>query len=245
MLPFVRLGPFLLQLSGLALLAGVWAGSSLAEKEARRVDLDPASVYNLIFYGLISGVLGARLAYALRYATAYLANPLGLLALTPATLSPGAGLLIGLGVAALLARRWRLALRPTLDALAPGLAAFMVALALAHLLSGDAFGAPARLPWSIYLWDEYRHPTQFYEMAAALAVLVVVLRRPFGRPGGGHNFVLAVALSSAARVFLEAFRGDSVLWAGGFRAAQVVGLLVLAACVVWLRRRQRDPIPFS
>ncbi|OGO46750.1 MAG: hypothetical protein A2W37_11025 [Chloroflexi bacterium RBG_16_63_12] len=240
MFPFIRLGPFLLQLPGLALLVGIWIGSSLAEKEAARLKLNVAAVYNLIFFGLVAGIVGARLAYAARYLSAYLANPLGLLALTPATLSPNAGLVTGLAVAALFGWRKKLPLRPTLDALAPGLAAFMVALGVAHLMSGDAFGAPAQLPWSIYLWDDYRHPSQIYETIAALVVFAVAWKRPLGQPGDGINFLLVVALSAAARVWLEAFRGDSVIWPGGFRAAQVVGVVVLAAAL-WLMKAWAQP----
>ena len=240
MLPFLRIGPFTLQAPGLALLVGVWIGSSLAEKEAARLRLNAADIYNLIFYCLVAGVVGARLAYAARYLSAYLANPISLLALTPATLWPAAGMVIGLAVAALFGWRRRLPLRPTLDALAPGLAALMVALGVAHFLSGDAFGAPATLPWAIHLWDDDRHPSQVYETLAALAVLALAWKRPLGI-GRGLNFVLVVALSAAARVFLEAFRGDSVVWAGGFRAAQVVGLVLLAACLWLLRRWQAPP----
>jgi phosphatidylglycerol---prolipoprotein diacylglyceryl transferase len=141
--PLIRVGPFLLQLPGLALLLGVWIGSSVAEKEAARLKLNVAAVYNLIFFGLVAGVVGARLAYAARYLSAYLANPLGLLALTPTTLSPNSGVAIGFIVATLYGRQHGLRLHPTLDALAPGLAAFMVTLGVAHIMSGDAFGAPA------------------------------------------------------------------------------------------------------
>ena len=241
MFPFIRLGPFLLQLPGLALLAGVWVGSSLAEKEATRLKVNSADVYNLIFYGLVAGIVGARLTYAARYLSAYLANPFGLFALTPATLYPNAGLVIGIAVAVLFGWRRKLPLRPTLDALAPGLAVFMVALGLVHLSSGDAFGASARLPWSIYLWDDYRHPSQIYEALAALIIFAIAWRQPFGRSGIGLNFLLVVALTATARVFLEAFRGDSVIWLGGFRAAQVVGLLVLGGCL-WLMRRWTQPL---
>ncbi len=163
------------------------------------------------------------------------------------TLASFDGLLIGVVGAALYGRRKKLPLRPTLDALAPGLAAFMVALGLAHFLSGDAFGAPVRLPWSIYLWSEYRHPSQVYEILAALAVFLVAYKAPFGLSGKGVRFLLVVALSSAARVVLEAFRGDSLIWPGGFRAAQVVGLIVLAATLyamhIWARATEPDITP--
>ena len=231
MFPYLRLGPFLLQLPALALLAGVWIGSFLAEKEAARLKLPPAPVNNMIFLGLAAGVIGARLAYAARYLSVYLANPLSLFAINGNTLAAFDGLVIGLAAAALYGWRNKLSLRPTLDALAPGLAAFMLFLGVAHFLSGDAFGEPANLPWSVYLWNEYRHPSQVYEILAALGIFFVTYRRPFNQTGRGVNFLLVVALSSAARIFLEAFRGDSLIWLGGFRAAQVIGLLILTCAL--------------
>jgi len=235
MYPYLRLGPFLLQLPLLALLVGVWIGSALAEKEAARLKLSTTIVNNLAFVGLIAGIAGARLAYAVRYLQVYLENPLSLFALNVNTLAGFDGLLIGVVVAAFYGWRKKLPLRPTLDALAPGLAAFMVALGVAHLLSGNSFGASADLPWSIYLWSEYRHPSQVYEILAALVVLFIVLKRPLGQAGDGINFLIWVALSSAARIFLEAFRGDSMIWPGGFRAAQIVGLIVLAIALNAMR----------
>jgi phosphatidylglycerol:prolipoprotein diacylglycerol transferase len=215
---------------------GVWAGSWLAEKEAARVKIKPDLIYNLIFLGLVGGLVGARLAYAARFLNAFLENPLSLFSINPNTLSPNEGLLIGLLVAFVYGQRKGMRLRPALDALAPGLATFMVFLSIAHLLSGDAYGAPAdTLPWRIYLWSEYRHPSQLYEIMAALGVLFLVLKRPLGDPGRGLYFLLLVALSAGARVFLEAFRGDSLIWPGGFRAAQVIGLAALAGAL-WLMR---------
>jgi prolipoprotein diacylglyceryltransferase len=60
--------------------------------------------------------------------------------------------------------------------------------------------------------------------------------RTRGLPAGvGFNFLLVVALSAAARLFLEAFRGDSLVMVGGWRAAQVWGLVVLATCLGAMR----------
>jgi phosphatidylglycerol---prolipoprotein diacylglyceryl transferase len=234
MFPYLRVGPLLLQTPGLALLVGVWLGLSLTEKESLRLRLKPDAVYNLVFYALISGIIGARLAYAARFLNAYIENPLSLLSINPNTLSPEDGLLIGLLVAVIYGYRKQLPLRPTLDALAPGLAAFMVAFGVSHILSGDAFGAKTDLPWRIFLWNEYRHPAQIYETLAALVIFQVVWLRPLPS-GRGLNFLLVVSLSASARLFLEAFRGDSVIWSGGFRSAQIVALLVLAVAL-WLMK---------
>lgn len=236
MYPYLPLGPFLIQLPGLALLLGLWVGLLLAEREAKKLRVDPSVISNAVFYGLVAGLIGARLVYAGRYLSAYLDDPLSLFALNLNTLSPSGGLLIAVGVAVLYGWRKRLPLRPTLDALTPGLAVFLVLFAAANFLSGNAFGSPTDLPWAIFLWDAYRHPSQVYEFLAALGIFIAVWRWPQGKPGTGVNFLVFVALAAASRLFLEAFRGDSLLLAGGLRAAQVASLAVLMISL-WLLHR--------
>jgi prolipoprotein diacylglyceryltransferase len=253
MLPILQLGPLAVQAPGLVLLLGLWVGLALAERQARRLGraasdpagpapgLTPDTVYNLALVGVLSGLVAARLAYALRFAAAYRADPLGLLALTPATLAPIEGVLVG-GLAMLVygARR-RLPLGPTLDGLAPALAVLGLALALAHLASGDAFGAPTAVPWRIYLWDDYRHPTQVYEVLAACLILGVWwwqsrLSRRAALAGTGRLFIWVVLLSALSRLLIEAFRGDSALTVGGLRVAQLWAWLILAASLYALSR---------
>jgi len=243
MFPYLRIGPFLLQLPGLALLLGVWVGISLAEKQALARRLDASAVYNMIFAALVAGVVGARLGYAAQYASIYLDTPLQLFALNPQTLSLPSGLLFAAVAAALYGYRRKLPLLPTLDVLGIGGAALAVFIGVAHLLSGDAFGSPTDLPWAVYLWDEYRHPAQVYEILLALGVLALVLRQS-PRRRRGEVFLLTVAGSAAARLFLEAFRGDSPLTPGGFRIPQLLSLLILAAVwMVWPILSTRNAVP--
>ena len=246
MLPYLRLGPFLLQTPALALLIGFWLGSWLAEKEAVRLRLNQKHISEIVFNGFIAGIVGARLAYASQYLNVYAANPLSLFAPTLNTLDATAGALIGITASVIFAQRKQLPLRPTLDALAPGLAIFMVALGTTHILSGDAFGAPANLPWSIFLWSDYRHPSQIYETLVALIIFGLARIAHLGQPGSGVNFLIVVALSAGASIFLEAFRGDSLIVAGGFRTVQVVGLIILAAAL-WMigAWSQASPAPIT
>lgn len=236
MFPYLRLGPFILPMASLALLAGLWVGLPLIEREAVRLKINASTLSNLIFYSLLAGLIGARLGYALEFPAVYLSKPLSLLSLTPTTLSPATGLVIGLIAFAIFVQRKAMPMRPTLDALAPGLALFMAFVGLAHILSGDAYGAPTNAPWAIRLWNDYRHPSQLYETFIALTIFLVIRER-FPKPeGAGLNFLLVVTLSSTSRVFLEAFRGDSVFWPGGFREAQVMALVILAISLHWMRK---------
>jgi len=256
MLPIIQIGPVAVQAPGLALLLGLWLALNAAEKEANRIaqlrgaaagSLSGDAIYNVALAGIVAGLVGARLAYVLRYLGAYAADPLGILALNPATLAQTEGVLIGLLAATVWGARRKLRLWPTLDALAPGVAVMGIAFAVAHLASGDAFGAPTALPWRIFLWDDYRHPSQVYELLVAAGVWLVWRWQARKAEPAGASFVRVAAMTAGARLFLEAFRGDSVLLAGGLRAAQVWAWLALAACLAWLsgrgRREQEAPPP--
>lgn len=50
-----------------------------------------------------------------------------------------------------------------------------VAVGIAHLAAGSAFGAPTSLPLAIELWGSWRHPTQVYETVVTVLILVAVL----------------------------------------------------------------------
>ncbi len=239
MFPYLRLGPFLLQMPLLALLIGFWVATTFIEREAVRLGLSKEKINNLIGYGLVGGILGARLVYAAQYASVYLANPLGLFSLSTSTLSPVGGFVIGIAAAALFAYRQKLPFRQTLDALTPGLSFFMIAIGASHLLSGNAYGAPSRVSWVMYLWSDYRHPSQLYEIFFALVIFTVVLPKMIPANAPGVRFVQFVSLTAVARVFIEAFRGDSILWLDGYRAVQVMGLVVLIGCMVLLKQWER------
>ena len=244
MFPYFRLGSLLIQTPLLALLVGLWGGMTLLEYESKRLKLNPARVSNLVIYSMGTGIVGARLGYALQFRALYASNPLSLLALNPTTLLPSMGFLVGLITFWILIDHQDLPSRPTLDAIAPGLALFMVFVGFAHILSGDAYGAPTSAPWAIRLWNEYRHPSQFYETFIALMIFLVIRERSPKPEGAGLNFLLTVVLTAGGRLFLEAFRGDSVFWSGGFRGAQVIALVVMAAGFYWMKRWMNlDSVP--
>ncbi len=236
MLPSISIGPLLLQTPGLVLLLGVWIGSSLAEKEADRLSVNKDAISKLVFYSLVAGIVGSRLAYAAQTPNIYLDNPLSLLALDANTLAPLEGLVIGIFTSLIIGQRQGLSLRPTLDVLAPGLAAFMITWTVSNILSGDAFGSASQLPWAIYLWGESRHPVQFYELFLAVIIFIIILQQPLKKLGFGMNFLILISLSSLSRLVTEVFRGDSLIWLGYYRAAQLISLIILVSSL-WLMNK--------
>ena len=242
MFPILQLGPVALRLPGLFILAGVWVGTWWIDREAPRHKVSAADLNSLVLYGLIAGIVGARLAYALRYLAIYAEDPLSLLSLNLSTLAPNEGILIGLAVVLVLGQRRHIPLWPALDALTPGLAVFAAFFGIAHLSSGDAFGAPTSVPWSIELWGALRHPTQAYEIILAALAFAAILRLRRIEAYPGFLFLSWLAMAAASRLLLEAFRGDSVIVFGALRAVQLTSLAVLAAALAGLHLRARNAL---
>jgi prolipoprotein diacylglyceryl transferase len=239
MFPILQLGPLAIQVPGLILLVGVWIALNLVEREAPRYKLSAGTLSNLILVGLIAGIVGARLWYAVRFIDVYIENPLSLFSLNPSTLAAEEGMLTGLIAAVVYGGRKDLRLLQTLDVLTPGLAVFGLALGFSHLSSGDAFGAPSSLPWAIELWGEGRHPTQVYEILVALLSLALVWRIRKWKVFSGFLFLSWLGLAALSRLLIEGFRGDSVIVFGSLRSAQVVSLVVLVLVMVGMHLQGR------
>jgi prolipoprotein diacylglyceryltransferase len=241
MYPILDVGPLAVQLPGLLLLLGFWLGLSLAGRRAKAAGLSEDMIFSAGMIALLAGLVGARLGYvALRW-SAYEGDRWGMLAPTSGALYAPTGLLAGLGAAAFYLSIRRPPLRVLLDALAPGLALTLVFVSLADLSSGAAYGEVCDLPWAIQLWGARRHPTQLYEMSAALLALgALALAWPArNRPWfyDGFFFLLFLLVFGAARLFFDAFRADPWLLPGGLRAVQALGLGAVLSSL-WLMSQQ-------
>lgn len=229
MLPIIQIGGAAIQTPGLILLAGIWIGLSVAEKYAKLYKIKADLLYNLSFSVLVAGILGARLSVMVRFPSAFIDNPSSIISLNPSLLDPVGGIAIALAAGLVYTQRKKMNLLQTLDALIPVLAVMGIAIPLANLASGNAFGAPTNLPWGIELWGAERHPSQIYQALAGIAILWLVWPTRQGKKNpAGLLFTNYIILTAGAILLLAAFRGDSVVIWNGWRSEQIVAWLILA-----------------
>lgn len=245
MLPILQIGPLAIQMPGLILLASLWLGLLLVEKNSHLFGIESNDLYNLSLLTLIAGIIGARVTYVLRYPSAFMASPLSIVSLNPGLLDPLGGFAVGLIAALVYGQRKKLPLFPTLDALVPAFAVLNIGISLSNLSSGNAFGAPTEWPWGISLWGELRHPTQIYNAIFAIIILIIFwpsqnyLRKFLP----GITFFAFTASVAGTRLFVDAFRGDSAIDFGGLRISQLTAWLVLAISLFvigWLRAKSHE-----
>jgi phosphatidylglycerol:prolipoprotein diacylglycerol transferase len=220
------------------LVLALWVGWWLAERIVKREGkVNEAAFSNLTFYGLLAFVLGGRILYALDNIEIFARSPLSIFSPNPQLFDPFLGGAAAIVTMLIYGQRAKLPFWPTLDALTPLLAALMVGIGAAHLADGSAFGKETSLPWGIAVNGVTRHPSQVYEIVFAFFILNLIGTRG-SLPRAGAQFLTFLAWTSAARLFLEAFRGDSALVFGSLRLGQILAWAALAVAFFALNRLQ-------
>ncbi|MBZ0169208.1 prolipoprotein diacylglyceryl transferase [Candidatus Methylomirabilis lanthanidiphila] len=247
--PFVlQIGPLSLRWYGLLFATGVMLGTWLAQREAVRRGEDPEQLLNVIVFGVMAGLIGARLYYVLFNWGYYGASPLKILAVWEGGLAIHGGLLVGGLAAVIYSVRKRLPVLTYLDIMAPSAPLGQAIGRWGNFFNQEAFGTPTDLPWKLYIEPyhrppelstyEYFHPTFLYESIWNLLVFMILYFLLRGRLQRIPGALLPcyVGLYSVGRFFVEGLRIDSLML-GPLRAAQVMSLILIvlsAAGLAWL-----------
>lgn len=250
---FVALGALAAGALFRAELQRLYAAGRLGPARVRGADVPPQEVVSdFMVVVMVAGVLGARLFHILEHTDQFAADPMGMI-FTRSGLSIFGGLILGTLAGMVCVRRWRLPVRPLLDAAAP---AMMIGYAIGRIgcqVSGDGdWGIAANMAlkpdWlPTWLWAQTYdnniygellalpgvYPTPMYETAMALlcfAVLWILRKHPFRI---GWLFSVYLMLAGVERLLIEQIRVNPVFNVAGLHATQAemiaVALIVLGA----------------
>jgi phosphatidylglycerol:prolipoprotein diacylglycerol transferase len=244
MLPEIELGPLTLQTFGICFAAGFLAAGALIARRLKELRRPPDWAYEIIFAGLVGGLVGSRLDFLVQNWDQVSEDAVG-------NLFSGSGLvwfggLLGGAAGVLLWARWRgwLGLE-LLDTAAPALAVGYAIGRVGCQLSGDGdYGRASDLPWAMPYPDgtvpttTEVHPTPVYE-SLVMGLVALALWRLRGRFAPGTLFALYLALAGVERLLVELVRrNDSVIV--GLTLPQLVSLGLMAAGGAWLLARRRE-----
>lgn len=214
---------------GVLTAAGFLAAVAHWNHLARREGLDPQMGSEMGVWCIVSGILGARLAYVLAHPQDYLAHPLEILRIWHGGQIFYGGLIAGILAFCVLARRRRWPLAWFADF-------SITAVPLGHaigrvgcFMNGCCHGHASDVPWAIPLGGARVHPTPLYEALANLVVYAILRRFYPRRSRDGTVLALYLLLYPAARFGLEFTRGDERQHWGALTVAQGVSLAMLAA----------------
>ena len=231
---FLRIGSFEITSFGVLVALGALAGMFLFQRELRRGGL-PADAINAAMAGVLGGLAGAKLIWALEFRDT---APFLDLLLSRGGLSWFGGFAGGLAAGLATLRGYGVPLVRGLAAASPGLALGHAIGRVGCFLVGDDYGRPSTLPWAVAFpkglppTDIPVHPTQLYE-AIPLVVLAWLLTR-WRQQGAPDGVVLAryLILAGAIRFAIEFVRINAPVL-GPLTLAQIWSLaLVIAGAVV-------------
>lgn len=209
------------------LVVAIWVGLALAERRSESHGISKDKLNNIGYYSLFAYIIGGRILFLLENISSFMQSPLSIFSTNIDLFDPFGALIVAILVGFVYGQQQKLPFWGTLDSLTPFFATLVVGIALSHLAAGTAFGSPTNLPWGIELWNATRHPSQIYELIASLIVFAIVWFRKADSPPGSL-FIFFTAMTTAASLFLEAFRGDSTLVFGGIRLTQIWAWIILA-----------------
>jgi phosphatidylglycerol:prolipoprotein diacylglycerol transferase len=237
MLPTLDIGPLALPTAGLILIVSAWLILSIAERAAKRVDVDPEAAYTLVAIMMAAALIGARLVFVVLHWPAYQEDLLSIVWPLTSGFSWWAGVVVA-GLAGMFTVRAKAMPRlATLDALVPGLMLLLAAVSLVDFVAGPGFGQETSLPWAINVFGIHRHPVQLYEVAVSIVALAAWWRAAGQRRFDGQLFLLTTAIYAGGRLIFDAYRANSPLTSSGFHIIQIASLVVALACIFLLGRQ--------
>lgn len=243
MYPAINLGPLVLPTAAFIYIIGVWVCLTVAERAARRLDLDTEIMSALVTTGIIAGFIGARLTFVFLYWPAYQNNLLGIVWPINSGFNVWGGLFFGAAAMFFYGRYKQIAAAPYLDALAPVIVTGLLFVSLADFLGGPGFGTFTSAAWGINNFDITRHPVQLYEIGVAVVALLAwtyFQKRPHF---AGQLFLITTAVYCFGRLIVDAFRANTWITSGGWHGLQILCLsATLIAVLLLMRHAQKAEI---
>lgn len=218
---------------GIMIASGMLAAVGLAWRRAPGAGLDRDRVIDIALYCIPAGALGARLYYVIFEWSYYAQHPAEILNFRSGGLAIHGGLIAGIGLGLLLAKRWKLRIPAYIDLVAPSVALGQAIGRWGNFFNSEAHGGPTDLPWAVIVNGTAVHPTFLYESlwCFLLCAFLVWFDRRGRKKFEGQIFLMYAALYSAERFFVEGLRTDSLML-GPFRQAQLFSAAVILLCLI-------------
>ena len=233
----ITLGTMEIKWYSVLMIIGAVLALILILKESKRFGYSSDFVFNLCFWTIIVGIIGARAYYVLFNLELY-SNWIDIFKIWEGGLAIHGGIIAGLLMIIIYCRRYQVSVVRILDFVVVGLILAQAIGRWGNFFNMEAHGPATTLTFlqSLYLpqfiidgmniGGIYYHPTFLYESLWNLLgfILLLIIRRIKWTKIG---FMTAFYLMwyGIGRFFIESLRTDSLM-IGGFKAAQIVSIIM-------------------
>ncbi|HIK43972.1 MAG TPA: prolipoprotein diacylglyceryl transferase [Leptolyngbyaceae cyanobacterium M65_K2018_010] len=259
-----EVGPFALRWYGLLMLVAILAAGFIASGYVARQGEDPDNLWDMLFWILIPGFIGARLYYVFIQSPRgpeglgyYLAHPGKILQIWGGGIHIFGGFIFGAIALWVFTRVRQLNPLPYLDGIALGLPLAQAIGRWGNFINQELYGPPTTLPWGLRIDAEHRippynnlgqygdatrfHPLFLYESLwnlVGFALLFWISRRFEAKLKPGDLALAYLIWYPLGRFFIEFLRTDSWFFPGTpFNVVHILSVAAIAVATVLLIRR--------
>mgnify|MGYP002562650440 CR=1 FL=1 len=238
------IGNFELRWYSVLILCAVICIFMLSEREASRFNIKKDFMFNLMFWGLIFGIIGARLYYCIFEYNAFKDNLLDIFKVWEGGLAIHGGIIFGLITVILYCKKYNVRVLKIFDIITPSLLIAQAIGRWGNFFNSEAHGAvttvlklqekfvPRFVIDGMNIGGIYYEPTFYYESLWNLLgflIVIVLRRRKYNKIGNVTAFYLM--WYGIGRFFIEAMRTDSLML-GGFKVAQIVSIAMFVTGLI-------------
>ena len=219
-------------------------------REAKKKNMEEEKLIDLIFYGLIFGILGARIYYVLFNLSYYLKNPLEIFQIWNGGLAIHGGIIAGLIVIWHYTKKHKINMNLLIDMFVPGLIIGQAIGRWGNFFNQEAFGRIVELTTlknmhlpkfiinGMYINGAYREPTFFYESILCLiGFIILMIIRKTKKNKTGQLSAIYLIWYGIIRLIIESLRSDSLML-GPIKVAQLVSItFIIIGIIVFIKSK--------
>lgn len=228
------------------ILIGIIIGLIILEKEAKKFKYPKELIFNICFWAIIFGIIGARIYYVIFNFSYYQNNLLEIFAIWNGGLAIHGGIIAGVITVIFFAKKYHLNFLKLLDMAAPSLILAQAIGRWGNFFNGEAHGiavslsklqdllVPNFIIEGMNIGGIYYLPTFYFESLWCLLgfiILIIIRKMKYIKIGATTSIYLM--WYSFGRFFIEAWRTDSLM-IGGFKVAQIISVILFITGLVYL-----------
>ncbi len=220
------------------ILIGIVLAICLIINEGKRFKFNTDFLFNLSFWTIIFGFIGARLYFVVFEFHLFENNLLSIFKIWEGGLAIHGGVLFGAITMLIYCKKYNARLTKVFDMVVPGLLLAQAIGRWGNFFNQEAYGSvttraalegfhiPEFIIDGMYINNNYYHPTFLYEsLLCLLCFLIIIIIRRFKYIKVGQITAIYLMWYGVVRFFIESLRTDSLMF-GGFKVAQIISILM-------------------
>ncbi len=213
---------------GVIIGIGVIVGALISIYNAKKENITPDTILDILIYGVPCAIIFARLYYCIFNLSYYIKNPDEIIAVWNGGIAIYGGIIGAVISTALYCKIKKLQWKQIFDLGILGVITGQAIGRWGNFINTEAYGCNTTLPWRMDIIESGRlisvHPTFLYESLWNVLGLFILLYINKHKKNNGDTFFSYLIWYGIGRALIESLRTDS-LYLGAFRISQILGIV--------------------